>query len=284
MKVLLIGGHGLLGTAFRSAVPSAVTLVAPTRAELDVTDADAVARALDQTEPAWVINCAAYTAVDAAELAPAEASRLNAEAVGALGTLVAARNLRVLQPSTDFVFDGTGTRPYREDDTPRPLSSYARTKWEGEQRLQQSGARALIVRTSWLFGRGGKSFPSTMWARARARTASAVVSDQTGAPTSATDLAGWCWELIARDDHGLVHATNAGSATWFDVARAVYAAAGWPDGVTATTTAAYAAKAPRPRNSVLDCSRLDERIGARRRDWRLALDEFLGTLGAERAA
>ena len=284
MKVLLIGGHGLLGTAFRSAVPSTVALVAPTRTELDLTDDIAVAKALDETRPAWVINCAAYTAVDAAEESEGAAARLNSEAVGALGAAAAERGLRVLQPSTDYVFDGASTRPYREDDAPRPLSTYARTKWDGEQRLRQSGARALIVRSSWLFGRGGKNFPSSMWTHAQARKAVAVVSDQTGAPTSAADLAGWCWELIARDEQGLVHATNSGSATWFEVARAVYAAAGWPEGVTATTTAAYAANALRPRYSVLDCSRLDERIGTRRRDWRAALDEFLGALRAERAA
>ncbi|MEX2182757.1 MAG: dTDP-4-dehydrorhamnose reductase [Gemmatimonadaceae bacterium] len=284
MKVLAIGAHGLLGTAFRDTAPTDVTLIAPPHRELDLTDADAVARALDQAEPAWVVNCAAFTAVDAAEQDPEAAARLNADAVGALGRLAAARGVRVLLPGTDYLFAGESTRPYREDDLPQPRSVYARTKWEGEQLLQASGARALIVRSGWLFGRGGRNFPATMWARARAHTPSAVVDDQRGAPTAALDLAEWCWRLIGRGDDGVVHATNAGSATWFEVAQAAYAAAAWPEGVTVTTTAAFGARANRPRYSVLDCSRFDERCPGGRRDWREALAQYLGTLGAERAA
>ena len=120
MKVLLIGGHGLLGTAFRDAAPADVTVVAPTRRELDLTDDDAVARALDGAEPTWVVNCAAYTAVDGAEQEPDAAARVNAVAVGALGRLAAVRGVQVLQPSTDYVFDGESGRPYREDDLPQP--------------------------------------------------------------------------------------------------------------------------------------------------------------------
>lgn len=284
MKVLLFGGRGLLGTAFHQSIPSGTTIVAPPRAEVDVTDETAVARAIERLTPDWVIDCAAFTAVDDAEGQEAEAARVNSVAVGALGRLAAAHKARVLLPSTDYVFDGTSSRPYHEDDEPRPLSVYARTKRDGELALLGSGARALIVRTGWLYGRGGKNFPATMWQRAHSRTPSAVVSDQTGTPTSALDLARWSWQLIGLGAKGIVHATNAGHATWLDVARDVYAAAGWPEGVTATTTAAFGARAPRPAFSVLDCSRLDARISRARRSWRDALAEYLRHLATERAA
>ncbi len=284
MKVLLLGGHGLLGTAFRDTAPSDVSVAAPTRREVDVTDARAVSGALDTAAPTWVIDCAAFTGVDAAESAEDAAAAVNAAAVGRLGALAAARGARVLLPSTDYVFDGALARPYREDDTPRPLSAYGRTKLAGEDALRTGGARHLVVRSGWLYGRGGKNFPATMWRRARAHAAAAVVDDQVGAPTSANDLARWCWTLLARGADGVYHAANAGTTTWCEVARTVYAAAGWPEGVTATTSAAHAAPAPRPRYSVLDCAKFDALVPDTRRSWREALAEYLGTLAAERAA
>jgi dTDP-4-dehydrorhamnose reductase len=284
VKVLLIGGHGLLGTAFRDGAPEAARVNAPTRADLDLTDDAALSRTIQESAPDWIVNCAAYTAVDSAEANAAEADRVNGAAVGVLGRLAVATGARVLLPSTDYVFDGTSTRPYREDDAARPLSVYARSKRAGELALQASGAQALIVRSGWLFGRGGKNFPATMFGRARARTSSAVVNDQTGAPTSAADLAAWCWSLMAKDAVGTLHATNAGAATWFDVAREVYGAAGWPDGVHPTTTAEYGAGAPRPAYSVLDCARLDALALGVRRPWQDALAAYLRTLANERAA
>jgi dTDP-4-dehydrorhamnose reductase len=236
------------------------------------------------------VNCAAYTAVDAAEADEAGAMRLNADAPGFLGAAAARRGLRVLHVSTDYVFGGEGSRPWREDDPVAPLSVYGRSKLEGERRLIASGADALIVRTAWLYGTAGKSFPRTMWDRATQGLASRVVADQFGAPTNAEDLARWCWALMARDARGVVHASNAGQCSWADVAERVYAAAGRSGQarhaalVTRVSSAEYPAPAPRPRYSVLDGSRLESLIAAPRRPWDAALDEFLGELARRSAA
>jgi dTDP-4-dehydrorhamnose reductase len=278
VKVLLLGGHGLLGTAFRSTAPSGVEVAAPRRIQVDVTDHAALARAVDAAEPEWIINCAAMTAVDAAEGATEEAMRINADAAATIAALAHTRGTRVLLPSTDYVFDGPRDVPWGEADAPTPRSVYAKSKRAGEERLLASGAEALIVRTGWLFGDGGKNFPATMWQRASARTPSRVVNDQVGTPTSTRDAAAWSWALVAREARGIFHATNAGRASWFDVAQRIYDRCGFPDGITGVSTEEYGARAPRPAFSVLDCSRLERTLGATRRSWEQALDEYLATL------
>lgn len=284
MKVLLLGGAGLLGSALRAAAPADVVLDAPPRVMLDATHADALERALSSARPDWVVTCAAFTAVDDAEHRADDAHRVNADAVGMLARLAAAHGTRVLLPSSDYVFDGARRTPWRETDEPAPRSVYARTKRAGELALQASGARSLIVRTGWLYGPRGRSFPATMWARARTCTPSRVVNDQRGTPTFADDLAAWCWALMARDVDGVIHAASAGETTWFEVAQRVYARAGWPEGVTPVSTAAFGAAAPRPAYSVLDCSRLDTLLPGARRSWEQALDAYLETLQTETTA
>jgi len=284
MNVLLLGGSGILGSALRASVPADARLSAPSHAALDVTDAAAVEAAVAALRPTWILNAAAYTAVDAAESHEAEAMRLNADAPAHVGAAAQRHGARVLHVSTDYVFGGVGTRPWREDDPVAPLSAYGRSKLEGERRLQASGAASVIVRTAWLYGATGKSFPRTMWERARQGLASRVVADQHGAPTNARDLAQWCWTLVARDARGVVHASNAGQCTWADVAERVYAAAGQPGLVTRVTSDEYPVPAPRPRYSVLDGTRLESMLGAPRRGWEAALDEFLGDLKQRSAA
>lgn len=292
MKVLLLGGSGMLGSALRATRPQEVALSAPTHASLDVTADDALAGALDAERPDWVLNCVAYTAVDAAESDEARARQLNAYVPELLGGLAAMRGVRVLHVSTDYVFGGSdagtggdrGTRPWREDDPCVPVSVYGRTKRLGERELIESGAQSVIVRTAWLFGDPGRNFPRTMWERAQAGLASRVVDDQRGAPTSALDLARWCWGLLRADARGIVHASNAGEASWADVAEYVYAAAGRPGMVTRVSSDEYETPAPRPRYSVLDGSRLETLIGETRRSWQSALDDYLVTLRQRSAA
>lgn len=281
MKVLLLGGAGLLGSALRATVPPGVQVDAPPRAMLDATDVDALDRALDASRPAWVISCAAYTAVDRAEAQPEDAALLNAHAPAILGRLAAARGVRVVLPSTDYVFDGGGARPWREDDATGPRSVYGRTKRDGEEALLASGAAALVVRTSWLFGGRARSFPRTMWERAVSGQPAKVVDDQRGSPTYASDLARWCWSLLPLAPIGILHAANAGATTWADVAERVYAAAGFAGGVTRVPSTAFPTPAPRPAYSVLDCSRLDALLPGARRRWEPALDEFLSILRDE---
>lgn len=285
MRVLLLGGTGILGTALRRSLPNGVTVHAPARSELKLTDVDALERALRNSDADWIVNAAAYTAVDAAESQERDARLVNADLPAVLGREAAARGIPVLHVSTDYVFSGLATRPWREDDPCSPASAYGRTKREGEVRLLESGASSLILRTAWLYGATGKSFPRTMWERARRGEPARVVEDQQGAPTSAADLASWCWALLRSPERGLLHAANAGSTTWADVAERVYARAGLANAVTRVSSAEFAAAAPRPRYSVLNGSRLDSALSALgalpRRSWEDALDEYLNELAAE---
>ena len=284
MKVLLLGGSGLLGTALRATTPGTVSLSAPTHAMLNVTDANAMERALESIAPDWIINCVAFTAVDRAESERAAATRLNVEFVAMLGRLAGAHGARVMHFSTDYVFDGLARRAMREDDAPAPLSHYAQTKRDGEVRLLASGAEAVIVRVCWLFGDGGGNFPRMMLERALQQTPSRVVDDQWGTPTLTRDLAAWCWALVARDARGIYHASAAGETTWAEFARRVYAHVGFAEGVTGVPSAEYGAAARRPLYTVMDCTKLDATLGITRRSWESALDEWLGALAAERQA
>jgi dTDP-4-dehydrorhamnose reductase len=249
---------------------------------LDASDADALARALDAYAPDWVVSCAAFTNVDRAETEPEAARAINVTAVEALGRLAAARGVRVLVPSTDYVFDGMARRAMREEDATNPLSVYARTKRDGELALLGSGAHALVMRVSWLYGEGRLTFPGMMWNRAVAGAPSRVVDDQYGTPTHTADLAAWMWGLMARDAEGIFHATGRGEATWAEVARRIYARAGFPDGVTGVRSANYGAPATRPLYTVLDCTKLERTLDITRRPWEEAMDEFLARREAER--
>lgn len=256
MKVLLLGAGGMLGRAVHVAVPGSISLRAFTRAELDLCNESQLRAALGD-RPDWVINCAAWTRVDAAEDHEAEATRINGDAVGVLGRLAAAVDARVLHLSTEYVFDGTLERPYCEVDVPHPQGAYGRSKLAGERALMTvDGGRWTVVRTQWLYG-GGPSFVRTMWGRATSGQASRVVNDQFGAPTHVGELAGVIWRLVGEGAEGIWHAAAGGYTNWFEVARAVYAAVGAdPALVTPCLTAEYGAKAPRPANGRLDTTKL----------------------------
>lgn len=284
MNVLLLGGSGLLGSALRASVPASVTLAAPAHATLDVRDASAVRDAIAALRPEWIVDCVAFTAVDRAESEREAAHELNVTQVELVAAAATAVGARVLLPSTDYVFDGSTRRPMREEDAVAPQSVYARTKRDGERVLLDGAAQGIVLRTSWLFGEGGRNFPAMMWTRARARQPSRVVDDQWGTPTHTADLARWCWALMAREARGLVHASLAGETTWAELARRVYARAGFAEGVTGVSSAEYGAAAVRPLYSVLDCARLESLLGERRRSWETALVEFLDRRAMERAA
>ena len=231
--------------------------------------------------PAWVINAAAYTAVDRAEQEPEAAERVNATAPRVIGEECGRLGIRVLHFSTDYVFGGAATRPLGEDDAPGPINVYGRTKLEGEQGLLGSGARATVVRTSWLFGAHGRCFPRTMWARARAGQATRVVDDQHGRPTCAADLARASWRLMDADVHGIVHASSSGPVTtWFDVAQVVFAHADAGSLLAACATADYPTAARRPVYTALDTTRFEGLVGALP-TWMESLRRFLDTLDAD---
>ncbi len=282
MRLLVLGGSGILGTALRAVASGASDLVveAPSHGALDAADAEAVARAVDAFGPDWIVNCVAYTAVDAAESDVAGAERLNAVMPAQLAALSRREGVPLLHVSTDYVFGGVSDRPWREDDRCAPQSVYGRTKRTGEEAVLASGASALIVRTAWLYGMTGKSFARTMQERARQGLSSRVVDDQWGAPTFAVDLAQWLVVLMRARAVGLYHAANAGACTWADVAERIYASVGGAGTVTRVSSAEYAAPAPRPRYSVLDCARLDAALQHPRRPWTAALDDYLARVGA----
>lgn len=283
MKVLLLGARGMLGTDLAASAPPGTTIVGADVDTLDITDRRQVAAALDRERPAWVVNAAAYTAVDRAEQERALAFSVNGDAVATIAAECAARDVGVVHYGTDYVFDGNGTRPWREDDPVAPLNAYGESKRAGEAALLASGARHLMLRTQWLYGLHGKSFPRTMWERARAGQATRVVNDQHGSPTYTVDLARATWALVAGGATGLLHVTNEGACTWFDVAAAVFAAAGRPELLSPCTSADYPTPARRPAYSVLDGTRLRQ-AGVAMRDWREALGEFVAALAAPGAA
>ena len=277
MRTLILGAGGMLGRDLAARAPGGVDVAARARGALDLTHPGAVAAALDALRPDVVLNAGAYTAVDNAEGEPVAAFAVNAGAVGALAVLCAVRGVRLVHVSTDYVFDGTAERPYREDDPTNPLGVYGASKRAGERRVAESGARALVVRTQWLFGTHGRSFVRTMWERARRGQPARVVADQHGAPTATDDLARAIWALVTANAEGVLHVANAGATTWYEVAARVYAAAGQPGGVTPCASDAYPTRARRPAYGVLDAGRL-RAAGVVMRPWEEAVDAFVATL------
>lgn len=279
-RILITGAHGMLGTdvvdAVRAAGATALRLT--DRDGLDILDADAVATAVAEAD--LVINCAAYTAVDAAEEHEELAHAVNAIGPGFLAHAAATTGARLVHISTDYVFAGDARTPYAEDAPTAPASAYGRTKAAGETAVRDSGADALILRTAWLYGRAGPCFPKTIAKVGRERGALSVVTDQTGQPTWTRDVAAFMVRLLEADaPAGTYHATSAGQCSWYDFARQIVASAGLGDIVSPTDSAAYRRPAPRPAWSVLGHRAHEalgiEGIGQWRERWAVAADELL---------
>lgn len=283
MRVLLLGARGMLGEELSSAVPAAMELMGPTLPRVDVTDPVALAALIDAQQPDWVMNATGYTRVDDAEHDFDGAMAVNAHAVGALGGICAARGVGVLHYSSDYIFPGSGATAYDELAPPDPVNRYGESKLAGERALLASGAHALIVRTQWLFGRYGRSFPRTMWERATAGTSTRVVTDQIGRPTFALDLADASWRLLSLGAEGVYHVANSGTASWFDVAQQVFLATGRPELLTPCTSDELALAARRPRHSVLATDRARDTLGGDLPHWSDALSRFLAQLRGETA-
>jgi dTDP-4-dehydrorhamnose reductase len=276
MRALIFGAAGMLGTDVRAMAPAGVSLVAQDIGDVDITDRAQVAATLDRVQPDWIVNCAAYTAVDRAEAEASLADAVNAAGPRHIAEEAARRKIAVVHFSTDYVFPGTATAPYREEDPVAPVNAYGESKLRGERAVLASGAHALVVRTQWLFGRAGKSFPRTMLERASAGLPTRVVSDQVGRPTYTRDLAVATWRLIERRASGVVHATSGGAATtWYGLAREVFTRVAAAGLVSACTTDEYPTPARRPSYSVLCTDRLESMLASPLPDWRDALGRFL---------
>jgi len=275
MRVMLLGAGGMLGHDLVVTAPRDVALFSSTRAKLDITNYAAIAARVTEVRPDIIINAAAYTAVDRAESEPDLALKVNGEAVGELGKIAAQARVRLLHFSTDYVFDGTRAGPYGEDDAPKPVNTYGATKLAGEAALRASGADMLIIRTQWLFGANGRSFPRTMWERAFQELPTKVVNDQTGKPTYTVDLAEATWQLAQAGVAGLVHIANSGSTTWYELASHIFRLAGKPRLVTPCSSDEYPTAARRPRNSVLSTANAEAHLGYRLPQWRSAVERFI---------
>lgn len=250
-RYLITGGGGMLARDLREALTGrSVTSLG--RQDLDVTDAAAVAAAIDGHDV--VINTAAYTRVDDAETHEHDALAVNATGAGTLAAAARHSGARLVQLSTDYVFDGRGTSPYPENHPIAPLGAYGRTKAEGERlTLAEHPDGTLVVRTAWLYGAGGPNFPRTMLTLSDSRDTVSVVADQVGQPTWTADLAQTIVDLLDADAApGIYHASNSGQASWFDFARAVFREAGLDENrVIPVSSDEFPRAAPRPAYSVL---------------------------------
>lgn len=282
-RFLITGCRGQLGHALQrqiAARPDAEVARAVDLPEVDVADPLAVAALLDRSGADVLVNAAAYTHVDRCEREPEEAWRANALAPGLLAEACAGAGIPIVHVSTDYVFAGDAERPYREDDAPAPRSVYGRTKLEGEARVAAATDRHLLVRTSWVFGRGRNFLAAILDQAQRRRRGEAhgplrVVDDQRGRPTWAEDLAAGLLGLLEADALGLYHLAGGGEATWWDLARECLDASGFENlEVERIRTADLDVAAPRPAWSVLDTSKA-EALGVSLRPWREAVRAYL---------
>ncbi|GMG81093.1 dTDP-4-dehydrorhamnose reductase [Paralimibaculum aggregatum] len=287
-RILVIGETGQLARALAEAPPvPGRELAFLGRGALDLADIEAIGPAVSAVRPDAVINAAAYTAVDRAEEETALAERINGAAVGRLAEVCAAAGAPLVHVSTDYVFDGSLDRPWREDDPVAPVNAYGASKLAGERAALAAGARVAVLRTAWVYAPWGANFLATML-RLAERERLTVVDDQHGCPTSALDLAAACLAaaaaLLAEDDAtaaGIWHYSGAGETSWAGFAEAIFAGAlargmiGRAPEVVRIPTADYPTPARRPANSRLDCSRFAARFGLAPRPWQEALAEVL---------
>lgn len=251
--ILVTGGTGQLGTAFRSILNAETWF--PTRAELDLSRPEAIGAIVAERHPTSIINCAAYTAVDAAEADEKAAHVVNALSVAVLAECAAAAAIPFVTFSTDYVFDGSGDRPYLESDQTRPISAYGRTKREGERLALEANPGALVIRTSWVISATHSNFVDTILRRAPEQELR-VVDDQRGCPTFVDDLAPAALEALLRGTSGVLHITNEGATTWFHLAReAAHLAGIETERISPCSTDEFPRPAPRPANSVLGSER-----------------------------
>jgi len=292
MTFLLIGGNGQVGHELRRSLASSGDVVVTTRSgelpdgvRCEVADFDqpeGLADLVERVAPTVVVNAAAYTAVDKAEDDADAAFRANAQAPGVLARACAARGIPFVHYSTDYVFDGQGSRPYREGDPTAPLGVYGATKLAGEEAIRAAGGRHLILRTAWVYGRHGHNFMKTMLRLGADRDELRVVADQVGTPTPAGLIADTTRDLLRLQDvEGTFHLTAGGQTSWHGFAEAIFdeakkrALIERAPVVLPITTAEYPTRARRPAYSCLDVGKLEAVLGRTLPDWRMALQRVL---------
>lgn len=286
MRALVFGSNGQVGTELMRAASARGFDARPlVRADADLSDPAAIARAIATSDADIVLNAAAYTAVDKAEEERDLAFAVNATAPGAMARACADRGIPLLHVSTDYVFDGSGSRPWRESDPVAPLGAYGASKLAGERAVAETGAEAVILRTAWVFSAHGGNFVKTMLRVGQGRDEMRVVADQFGGPTPARAIAGALWTIAAafRDGQGatgIFHFAGAPATSWADFAEAIFVRSGWSTvpSVTRIATADWPTPTSRPANSVLDCSAIAAAYGIAQPDWQRGLDDVISEL------
>jgi len=273
MKILVFGATGMLGKALISRWNEDQVLGLGS-AQADIRNPEQIEKVVSEAAPDWIVLSAAYTDVDGCELNPTLASNVNTQGAVNVAKAAAQVHSRLLFVSTDYVFDGNNTTPYEITDPRTPISAYGKSKADAERRISEILPDSCMVRTSWLFGPGGKCFPDTILKLAGARPQLEVVNDQRGCPTYTADLADAIVRLCQSDARGIVHATNRGDCTWYEFACEILRQAGLNTVVRPTTSDKFVRPAPRPKYSVLAPRSLTA-YGIEMRAWQQTLAEYL---------
>lgn len=280
IKVLVTGAKGQLGTDLMNELKQqGMEGLGVDLDEMDITDAEACRRVILAAKADAVIHCAAYTAVDAAEDNVDLCRSINAEGTRNVAAVCREAGIKMMYISTDYVFDGQGTRPWEPDDARDPLNVYGQTKYEGELAVEELTEKFFIVRIAWVFGLAGNNFIKTMLRLGRERGAVSVVNDQIGSPTYTYDLARLLVDMIQTEEYGRYHATNEGLCSWYEFAVEIFRQAGMPEVVvTPVDSSRFPARATRPKNSRMSKAKLTEHGFKLLPDWQDALKRYLQKL------
>ena len=279
MRVLVTGAKGQLGRDLMNELKrQGLEGIGVDVEEMDITDPEKCRSVIGQAGADAVIHCAAYTAVDAAEDQAELCRKINGEGTRNVAEACRDAGVKLMYISTDYVFDGEGTRPWEPDDERAPLNVYGQTKYEGELAIEELLDRYYIIRIAWVFGAAGKNFIKTMLRLGRERGAVSVVNDQVGSPTYTYDLARLLVDMVQTEHYGRYHATNEGECSWYEFACEIFRQAGLEVQVTPVSSEAFAAKAKRPANSRMSKEKLTEKGFVRLPDWQDALKRFLDVI------
>lgn len=284
MKILITGGDGQLGSALKKLAGDYkdcfFTFIDV--GDLDLTDSSGMAAFLTTHKPDILINCAAYTAVDKAESETDRAMAVNATAPGEMARICSETGIRLIHMSTDYVFDGRSFKPYKETDPVNPISVYAKSKLEGETRIQKQAVKGIIIRTSWLYSEYGQNFVKTILKKGKELGKLRVVYDQVGGPTYAGDLARAILDILPEvantGSMEVYHYANEGVISWYDFAHAIIEISGINCILEPVETTAYPTPAARPPYSVFNKSKFKERFGIAMPYWRTSLKECIGNI------
>ena len=281
MRVLVTGVKGQLGhDVMNELAKRGHTGIGVDIEEMDITDPKACEKVISEAQVEAVIHCAAYTAVDAAEDNKDLCMKVNAEGTENIAKVCQKLDLKMMYISTDYVFNGQGTRPWEPDDPREPLNVYGESKYRGELAVTSHTDKFFIVRIAWVFGVNGKNFIKTMLRLGQERGAVSVVNDQIGSPTYTYDLAVLLVDMIQTDQYGFYHATNEGLCSWYDFAVEIFRQAGMEVSVTPVSSDQVPAKAKRPSNSRMSKDKLTEKGFCRLPSWQDALGRYLKEINA----